>query len=299
MGGRLEGLSAVVTGGASGMGRAIVDRFVAEGARVVLLDRNAERALDVVAQHGDAVRMVAGDVRSQADNRAAVAAAVAHGGGLDIFVANAGLWDWNARLIDLPLDATEAAFDELFAVNVKGYLLGAQAAARALADQGGSLIFTLSNAALYTNGGGPLYTASKHAALGLMRQLAFELAPRVRVNGVAIGGVTTDLRGPTALGQAEQSIALMPLAVAAPLVMPLARQPEAADFTGAYVMLADPQDGRAITGAVIEAHGGYGVRGVLKPAGGYDLDPAGDPTPAAMAQLQAIMSGAAAPEERA
>lgn len=66
--------------------------------------------------------------------------------------------------------------------------------------------FTLSNAAWYPGGGGPLYTASKHAATGLIRQLAYELAPKVRVNGVGPCGMATDLRGPQALGQSDTSI---------------------------------------------------------------------------------------------
>lgn len=68
------------------------------------------------------------------------------------------------------------------------------------------MIFTLSNAAWYPGGGGPLYTASKHAATGLIRQLAYELAPKVRVNGVGPCGMASDLRGPQALGQSETSI---------------------------------------------------------------------------------------------
>lgn len=285
MGDRLAGKVALVTGGASGIGRAVAERFLAEGARVAVLDRNRDR----LASFAD-VLGIAGDVRVMADHEAAVARTVDAFGALDILVANAGVWDWNTRLLDLP-DDPSAAFDELFAINVRGYLMAAKAAARALADGKGSMVFTLSNAALYVDGGGPLYTASRHATLGLMRQLAFELAPRVRVNGVAIGGLETDLRGVEALGQAERSIAMMPLGVAAPLIMPIARQPSVAEATGAYLYLADARDSGAVTGAVIEAHGGVGVRGFMKPAGGYDLDPAGDPTPAAMAALQSAMAG--------
>ena len=79
----------------------------------------------------------------------------------------------------------------MFGVNVKGYLLGAKAAYRELAKTRGSIIFTVSNAGFYPCGGGPLYTASKHAVVGLIRQLAYELAPSVRVNAVAPGLVRT------------------------------------------------------------------------------------------------------------
>jgi NAD(P)-dependent dehydrogenase (short-subunit alcohol dehydrogenase family) len=72
--------------------------------------------------------------------------------------------------------ASATGLDELFAVNVKGYLLGARAAAEALRPTRGSMIFTLSNASFFPRDGGPLYTASEHAGLGLVRQLAYELA---------------------------------------------------------------------------------------------------------------------------
>ncbi len=99
-----------------------------------------------------------------------------------------------------------AAFDELFAVNVKGYLLAVEASWRELVKTRGSVVMTLSNSAFYPNGGGPLYTASKHACRGLVLELAYELAPKVRVNGVAAGGMRTDLRGPESMGMAERSI---------------------------------------------------------------------------------------------
>ena len=73
----------------------------------------------------------------------------------------------------------EEAFDEMFAVNVKGYLLGAKAALPELVATGGNMVFTLSNSSFLPDGGGPLYVASKHACLGLVRQLAHELAPRI------------------------------------------------------------------------------------------------------------------------
>jgi 2,3-dihydroxy-2,3-dihydrophenylpropionate dehydrogenase len=106
-------------------------------------------------------------------------------GRLDCFIGNAAIWDHGATLIGRGGEELERGFDELFAINVKGYLLGAKAAAQALIASEGSIIFTLSNSAFYPGGGGPLYTASKHAGVGLVRQLAYELAPKVRVNAVA------------------------------------------------------------------------------------------------------------------
>ena len=109
------------------------------------------------------------------------------------------LTTWLTDTVALPPDAIDAAFDEVFHLNVKGYLLGAKAATDELRKTKGSVIFTVSNAGFWPGGGGPLYVASKHAVMGLVKQLAYELAPDIRVNGVAPGGMSTDLRGPRAL----------------------------------------------------------------------------------------------------
>src|SRR5580658_5132166 len=183
--GWLEGQVALVTGGASGLGYAIVKRFLEEGARVGVLDRARERSAKLRQELGDRVVATIGDVTSLADNRRAVETTVSRFGKLDCFVGNAGIWDFSTSLAQLPDDNIGAAFDELFGVNVKGYLLGAKAAYRELAKTRGTIIYTVSNAGFYPCGGGPLYTASKHAVVGLIKQLAYELAPKIRVNGVA------------------------------------------------------------------------------------------------------------------
>ena len=117
--GRLEGETALVTGGASGLGRAIVDRFVEEGARVVVFDRSAEKLQEVKLSHGDAVATHAGDVRSGPDNKAAVALAVERFGKLDCAIGNAGIWDYSVTLDDMPEEQIDGAFDELFGVDRK------------------------------------------------------------------------------------------------------------------------------------------------------------------------------------
>src|SRR5262249_43370431 len=150
-------------------------------------------------------------VRSLSDNQRAVDAAVARFGKLDCGIGNAGIWDYSVSLDALPAERLDAAFDELFHVNVKGYLHLAKAALPALVRSSGALIYTVSTAGFAPAGAGPLYTASKHAVVGLIRQLAYELGPAVRVNGVAPGPIHTDLRGPDALGQADRSIASLNL----------------------------------------------------------------------------------------
>ncbi|GAA3233367.1 3-(cis-5,6-dihydroxycyclohexa-1,3-dien-1-yl)propanoate dehydrogenase [Dactylosporangium siamense] len=254
--GWLEGQAVLVTGAGSGLGRAIVDRFVAEGARVLAFDRSAEKLTAVKAEHAAAVEVVAGDVRSPHDNQHAVETAVEAFGRLDTFIGNAGLWDFNGSLLDTPADRLDQGFDELFGVNVKGYLLGAKAAAPALRESGGSVVLTLSNAAFFPAGGGPLYVASKHAGVGLVRQLAYELAPEVRVNAVAPGGMDTDLRGPESLGLATTRIGqAFPINDVMRQASALHIAPGAEDYVGAYVLLAAKAQSSTITGAVIDASG--------------------------------------------
>jgi NAD(P)-dependent dehydrogenase (short-subunit alcohol dehydrogenase family) len=265
----LQDQSILITGGAAGLGLAIVERVLAEGANVTVLDRNAGALEAVRTLDGDRVETVAGDVRSLGDNRRAVAAAERRFGALDTFIGNAGIWDFSVALVDLPDDSVDAAFDEIFGVNVKGYLLGAKAAAPALVRSSGSIVFTLSNAAFYPAGGGPLYTAAKHAAHGLVRQLAYELAPAVRVNAVAPGLIPTDLRGPHALDQHDRSLST--LLAGRTVSNPLGVSPTAADYTGPYVLLASKRNASPITGTVINADGGLGVRGLRTPNGGADL----------------------------
>jgi cis-2,3-dihydrobiphenyl-2,3-diol dehydrogenase len=269
--GWLENRVALVTGGASGLGRAIVERFVEEGARVAILDRARERSEEMAKQLGNWGAAIVGDVTVLADNQRAVAETIAKFGRLDCFVGNAGIWDFSVPLADLPEDRIGAAFDELFGVNVKGYLLGAKAAFRELAKTRGSIIFTVSNAGFYPCGGGPLYTASKHAVVGLIRQLAYELAPKIRVNGVAPGAIPTDLRGPASLAMAERSIAQVPLKEMVERGLPLGKLAEPRDYTGSYVLLASAENSSTATGGVIICEGGIGIRGFVDAAGGRKL----------------------------
>ena len=268
---RLRDEVILISGGASGLGRAVVDRLLEEGARVGVLDRSARGLAELAAARGDAIVGVEGDVRSLADNRRAVAACVSRFGKLDCAIGNAGIWDFSTDLLALPDEAVDRAFDEVFHINVKGYLLLAKAALEALVESRGSMIFTISNAGFYPDGGGPLYTASKHAAVGLVRQLAFELAPLVRVNGVAPGGISTDLRGPDSLGMAQRSIADIDLARTAPERVPIGLLPTARDYAAAYVFFACRADNVPATGSILNYDGGFGIRGLRRTMGGRDL----------------------------
>jgi len=141
----------------------------------------------------------------------------------------------------------------------QGYLLGAKAALPELRKTRGTMVFTLSTSSFYV-GGGPLYVASKHGALGMMRQLANELAPEIRVNGVAPSGTATSLRTAPALaggnGAADRDAANIRGLQRSSNILGLTVTPE--DHAAAYVLLASSQS-RAITGSVINTDAGRGV----------------------------------------
>jgi NAD(P)-dependent dehydrogenase (short-subunit alcohol dehydrogenase family) len=179
----LENKVVFITGAGEGIGKAVVNRFLAEGAAgIVAFDLVEERLASLKAAHGDRLAIVCGDVRSLTDNQKAVELAVSRFGKLDVFVGNAGVRDGRKRLEDMGEKELTQGFDDVFGVNVKGYMIGAAAAREELIKSQGCIVLTLSTSSFYI-GSGPIYTASKHTALGLMRALAHELAPDIRVNG--------------------------------------------------------------------------------------------------------------------
>lgn len=280
MRGWLEGDVAFITGAGSGIGRAVALRFLQEGAAgVAVFGRDAAKLQSTVEQAGedaDKVLPLTGDVRAPGDLEAAVAATVDRFGKLDILVPNAGVWDFNATVAGTTPEQIGAIYDDLFDINVKGYLLTVSAAWRELVRSEGNIVMTLSNAAFYPAGGGAVYTAAKHAARGLVVQLAYELAPKVRVNGVAIGGLRTDLRGPASAGMAERSIerafAKRDAERGPNMWLPLHdASTDPADSTGPYVLFASKRNASVVTGAILNADGGIGVRGFATAAGGDQL----------------------------
>lgn len=259
--GQLDGKVIVFTGSATGIGRSVVTRYVAEGARVVAADVSpaVETLRDVL---GDAVIPVVGDARTWEGNVAAVEAALNAWGRLDVFVGNAGITDGAVPLERIPGDRLPAAFDELFHVNVLAPLLGARAAFDALVQSRGTVILTGSFASKNSAGGGALYTASKHAVLGLVRQLAYEFAPDVRVNGVAPGVAPTRLGGLTALGQEESDAVLDGTRD----VLPLQEVSGVDAYDGIFTLLAS-DEASVMTGAMVTADSGLAIRGIARPGG--------------------------------
>jgi 2,3-dihydroxy-2,3-dihydrophenylpropionate dehydrogenase len=256
----LSGKVVVCTGGGSGIGRAGVAAFVGERARVAVLELDPAKCA-ALSDFGDSVVAVPGDATRREDNESVVAVAIERWGRVDVAVTFVGVFDLYTPLSEIPDDRFDAAFDEVFGLNVKSPLLTVRAAMDALREARGSIILTLSSSSFYAGRGGPLYVGSKFALRGLVVQLAHELAPDVRVNGVAPGGtVSTDLRGPRSLGldghrlddhpdRAEQLEARTPLRVAL----------SGADHAGAYVFLASDAS-RGMTGEVLRSDGGLGVR---------------------------------------
>ena len=270
--GWLDDTVAIITGGGSGLGRALVQRFIAEGASVGVLERDAAKAAQLERDFGDRVLAITGDVTTYTDNARVVKETVTRFGRLDTFIGNAGVFDYFQTLPQLDAERISAAFDELFAVNVKGYLLGAKAALPELLKTRGSIIYTISNAGFYPAGGGPIYTASKHAVVGLVRELAYELAPKVRVNGVAPGGMKTELGGLAATGTAAVKLSQMEgLDDLLRTISPLQIAPVPDDYCGPYVLLASRANSAPMTGVIINTDGGLGARGFTKMAGGEDL----------------------------
>jgi NAD(P)-dependent dehydrogenase (short-subunit alcohol dehydrogenase family) len=253
----LTGVRAVVTGAGSGIGRAIVRRYIAEGARVVAVVRNPK---DVVGLEGEGAVVVVGDVSLYATAEAAVKAAEEAFGGLDVYVANAGLWDFHKRLEKQSPDELAAAATEIMGVNLMGAVYGARASIAALRASKGAIIVTGSNACFLAGGGGALYTASKFALRGLVLQLAKEFAPDVRINGVAPGATDTSLSGPAALGQGAKEMNADPTRIAAMAPhIPLGFVSAPEDHTGLYVLLASRQNSAYITGAMLLSDGGLTI----------------------------------------
>lgn len=185
---RLNGKIAVVTGASSGIGRSIVERYVAEGARVVAFARNAAALQELAAAHPGQVVAVAGDVTRTDDLQRLVDEAVQAFGGVDIVVPNAGI----ARVVPFA-DSDAEAFATQFSVN----LFGAVETVRRFLPHlrpGGSVQFITTFLTQVGFPGLAIYSASKAALKSIAQTLAAELAPRgIRVNSIAPGPIGTPL----------------------------------------------------------------------------------------------------------
>lgn len=262
MRGWLNGHRTLVVGGGSGIGRAVVDTFVQEGALVSVLERDAAKCVALRLDCPN-VPVTAGDATTRAANDEAVAATVGAFGGIDVLVHCVGIFDFYRGVAELDPDLIDEAFDEMFRTNVKSHLHSVRAALPALRDGrnrdgAGVVLLTESTSAYQAGRGGVLYVASKFAVRGLVTALAHELAPDIRVNGVAPGGtMRTDLRGLQSLGLADRRLdddgpgRAAELAARVPLHVALSAE----DHAWSYVFLASDR-ARGITGDVLHPDGG-------------------------------------------
>ena len=247
---RLNGKVAVITGGASGMGRSTVLRFLNEGARVVVADFNEENGNAVAAEakdagHGDAVRFIKTDVAKEADVEAMINLALVEFGRLDIIFNNAGVGGAVGPIWDIEVEEWDYTFDVL----TKGVFLGIKHAARAMKQQGqgGAIINTASTAGL-SGGSGPLvYSAAKAAVINLTKAAAVQLAPdRIRVNVICPGGILTGL---TTQGDPEAAAKFLDT------FQPWPEHGKGENIAGAAVFLAS-EDSAFVTGEALVVDGG-------------------------------------------
>ncbi|HUC04235.1 MAG TPA: SDR family oxidoreductase [Acidimicrobiales bacterium] len=236
----LAGKVAVVTGGANGIGKATVERFVEEGARVVIADLDAEGGHALAARCGDVAAFVPTDVADADQVQSLVDFTVERFGGLHVLFNNAGVASAMTRFLHDDL----SDFDRVMRVNVLGVMLGSQRAARHMKEHGGgSIVNCASIAGINAGVGLATYRASKAAVIHLSRTMAVDLAQYgVRVNCIAPGQIQTGMTS-------------YDMDAVVRFMQPLPRQGRAEDVADAVVYLAGDRSAQ-ITGIVVPIDGG-------------------------------------------
>lgn len=239
----LDGKTVVVTGAGGGIGQALAHAFAAQGARVVLLDRDTQRTAPLAETLGGGALALACDL-SRAEEIAAAAETVEAEGGADVLVNNAGI------LRPGPLESvSEADWSAMLAVNLTGYLAAAQAFGRGMiARSNGALVHVASIAGTQPQPASGAYSASKAAILMLSRQLAFEWGPKgIRSNSLSPGLVRTPLSEP--FYKDEQ------VKAAREAMVPLRRIATPEDMADVALFLASPR-AAYVTGQDLVVDGG-------------------------------------------
>lgn len=252
----LSGKVAIVTGGASGIGRATVELFLEEGAKVVIADVDSVRGDALAAQLGSMARFKRADVSNADEVQALVDFAVAEFGGLDVMFNNAGIGGTNAnRFIDDELKD----FQRVINVNLLGVMLGSQRAARYMAKRGGgSIINTTSISALKAGFGVMTYRASKAAVVHFTKCIAIDFAEyNVRVNCIAPGNIPTEMLATSGQDLAPEVAERVKLAIREVRMsgQPLKRQGTSKDVANAALYLASDRSVH-VTGLVLPVDGG-------------------------------------------
>jgi 3-oxoacyl-[acyl-carrier protein] reductase len=245
---RLKGKRALVTGAASGFGRAIAETYVREGAKVAVVDINGDAAEAAALRIGERAIPITCDVAQGDQVKAAVDQAIKAMGGLDIVVNNAGVSHRNRPM----LEVDEAEFDRVFSVNVKAIFHMAHAVVPHFREVGGGVIINVgSTAGIRPRPGLTWYNASKGAANLMSKSMAVELAPdRIRVCALA------PVMGETALLETFMGMPDTPENRAKFVAtIPLGRMSQPQDIANAALWLAS-EEAAFITGVVLEVDGG-------------------------------------------
>ena len=250
MSGRLDGMVAVITGAASGIGAGTARRFVAEGASVVLADIQQELGESLAAELGDSALFALTNVTSEDDVAATVDMAVDQWGRLDVMFNNAGILGAVGSIAHTPLGDWERTISVL----LTGAFLGSKHAARVMVPRGSGSIINTSSIAGVTGGLAPhAYSTAKHGVIGLTRTVASEMAAHgVRVNAVAPGNTISAMTADVMTGDHSN---LDQAATVIQSKSPLGIAGEPDDIAGAVVYLAS-DDSRYITGHTLVIDGG-------------------------------------------
>ncbi|MBZ9775553.1 SDR family NAD(P)-dependent oxidoreductase [Mesorhizobium sp. CO1-1-8] len=260
---RFDKQNVLVTGGAGAIGSAAVRRFLDEGARVAIVDRNGAAAQQLARSLGENAIAMEADVTDEADVRRAVATTVETFGGLDVVFNNAGISGVVAPVHDLPVED----WDTTIRINLRGIFLVLQASLRAMikAGTGGSIVNMGSSMAGWdVLSGGAGYVASKHGVVGLTRVAALDAAPYgIRVNAICPGVIETTL-GVPASGDGEFKSSVQHFADR----IPLRRIGQPDDVAAAVAFLAS-DEARHVTGVDWLIDGGQTLQSWANaPAGG-------------------------------
>lgn len=252
----LAGKVAIVTGGASGIGRGTVEKFVAEGARVVIADVESDSGEALAAALGPDAFFRRADVSDPNQVAALVTAAVERFGGLHVMVNNAGVSGTMHRRF---LDDDLADFHRIMAVNVLGVMAGTRDAARHMAAHGGGSIINMTSIGGIQAGGGVMtYRASKAAVIQFTKSAAIELAyHEIRVNAIAPGNIPTPLLATSATNMDAEQLERYEERIRETMRAdrPLKREGTPADIAEAALYFASDRS-RYVTGTVLPVDGG-------------------------------------------